>query len=154
MGSCVSLTVVKIVKRPLPKGLNRRLKRAVEIVLKGEGWTTPSAISIVLCDDETIHDLNRQFLRHDYPTDVLSFVLGETLADDGSIRWHGEIIISVDTAARHAHRFRHPLERELLHLAIHGTLHLLGYNDATPQQRRRMRRKELAYLKQLDDLTD
>jgi len=108
----------------------------------------PATISIVLCDDRTIHELNIRYLGHDHPTDVLSFNLS---ADEGGGERGkglvGEIIISVETAERNAKRFRQTLEQELLRLAVHGTLHLLGYDDATPEQRRRMRWKERKYLK-------
>lgn len=60
----------------------------------------------------------------------------------------GDIVISVETAARNAKRYRQTLERELVRLVIHGTLHLLGYSDATPKQRRKMALKELRYLRQ------
>ncbi|MFN3421507.1 MAG: rRNA maturation RNase YbeY [Armatimonadota bacterium] len=118
-----------------------KLKRAVETVLKCEGLETSATVSLVLCDDRTIRELNIRYLGHDYPTDVLSFPLseGELLV--------GEIIISVETAERNAKRFRQTLEQELLRLAIHGTLHLLGYDDATSQQRKKMGRKERKYLK-------
>lgn len=125
----------------MPKGLKGKLKRTVETVLKCEKLKTSATVSLVLCDDRTIHELNIRYLGHDYPTDVLSFPLseGELLV--------GEIIISVETAERNAKRFRQTLEQELLRLAIHGTLHLLGYDDATSQQRKRMRQKERRYLK-------
>ncbi len=141
MTHSVSVSVLKIINRPMPKGLKGKLKRTVETVLKCEKLETSANVSLVLCDDRTIHELNIRYLGHDYPTDVLSFPLseGELLV--------GEIIISVETAERNAKRFRQTLEQELLRLAIHGTLHLLGYDDATSQQRKRMRQKERRYLK-------
>jgi len=124
------------------------LRQAVEKVLDGEGVKGPATIDIVLCDDSTIRELNKRFLNHDYPTDVLSFLLSENQvvygAEQGLV---GEIIISVETAERNAKRFRQTLENETLRLAIHGTLHLLGYDDETYSQRRTMRRKERQYLK-------
>lgn len=109
---------------------------------------TSATISIVLCDDRTIHELNIRYLGHDYPTDVLSFLLGgDELIGRKRKDLVGEIIISVETAERNAKKFRQTLEQELFRLAIHGTLHLLGYDDAKPQQRRRMREKERKYLK-------
>lgn len=114
-------------------------------------------VSLVLCDDDLIHELNLRYLGHDYPTDVLSFPLGaETtqpnkngLPGEPEGQMLGEIIISVETAERNAKKYRQTLESELLRLAIHGTLHLLGYDDETPHQRRLMRRKERIYLKRL-----
>lgn len=135
----------------MPKGLKGKLKRAVETVLKGEKTGIPTTVSLVLCDDKTIRELNLRFLGHDYPTDVLSFPLNEgELIEQAGKGLVGEIIISVETAERNAMKFRQTLERELVRLAIHGTLHLLGYDDATPKQRKKMREKERKYLKLVD----
>jgi len=124
------------------------LKQAVERVLEEEGVRGPATIDIVLCDDSTIQELNKRFLNHDYPTDVLSFLLSEGQGTFGVEQGlAGEIIIGVETAERNAKHFRQTLESELLRLAIHGTLHLLGYDDATYSQRRAMRRKERQYLR-------
>jgi probable rRNA maturation factor len=124
------------------------LRQAVEKVLDREGVKEPATIGIVLCDDPTIQELNKRFLNHDYPTDVLSFLLSEGSRASGTEQGLvGEIIISVETAERNAKRFRQTLESELLRLAIHGTLHLLGYDDATNSQRRAVRRKERQYLR-------
>ncbi|MCS3918682.1 rRNA maturation RNase YbeY [Fervidibacter sacchari] len=118
------------------------------MVLDGEGVKEPATIDIVLCDDPTIQELNKRFLNHDYPTDVLSFLLSGSQGMCGvEQRLVGEIIISVETAERNSKRFRQTLESEILRLAIHGTLHLLGYDDETYSQRRTMRRKERQYLK-------
>ncbi len=123
------------------------MRNAVQVTLQGEGLEEPVSISLVLCGDATIQALNRQFLGHDYPTDVLSFPLNAPMPDGH--RLLGEIVISVETAERNARRYRQPSERELLRLVIHGTLHLLGYDDSTPENRRRMRQKELAYLRKV-----
>ncbi len=151
----VRITVLKSHRfPPLPKVLKGKLKRAIELVLSGEKQPANISLSIVLCDDATIHDLNRRFLNHDYPTDVLSFLLADdTLSSERFVPakeqvW-GEIIVSVETAHCQARRYRQTLEEELVRLTIHGLLHLLGYDDATPEQRRKMRRKERFYLKQV-----
>ena len=91
-------------------------------------------ISIVLTDDETIHDYNRDFRGVDRPTDVLSFPAseGEELIGipDGHL---GDIMISVETAERQAKELGHSTEREIAFLAVHGTLHVLGYDHMTPE---------------------
>lgn len=108
-------------------------------------------ISIVLVDDFNIMELNKRFLNHDYPTDVLSFPMSvETKLKNESEGLVGEILISAETAQRNAKRYRQTFERELMRLAIHGTLHLLGYNDSTAIQKREMRRKERKYLAWLE----
>ncbi len=120
-------------------------------MLKGERIRTPAIVSVVLCDDKTIQELNLRYLGHDYPTDVLSFPLSEGELT-GQTKLVGEIIISVETAERNAKKYRQTLEQELSRLAVHGTLHLLGYDDATPQQRRKMRGKERKYLKLVETI--
>jgi probable rRNA maturation factor len=99
-----------------------------------------STVSIVLTDDETVRALNRDFREVDRPTDVLSFPLAdpETLKDPSEPVFLGEIYISLDTARAQARAARRPFGREVAHLTIHGLLHLLGYDHATPPQRRRM----------------
>ncbi len=91
-------------------------------------------ISIVLTDDETIHGYNRDFRGVDRPTDVLSFPSseGEELIGipDGHL---GDIMISVETAERQAKELGHSTEREIAFLAVHGTLHVLGYDHMTPE---------------------
>lgn len=151
MARSVFISVLKITNRPMPKRLKERLKRAVETVLKGERIKTPAIVSVVLCDDKTIQELNLRYLGHDYPTDVLSFPLSEGELT-GQTKLVGEIIISVETAERNAKKYRQTLEQELSRLAVHGTLHLLGYDDATPQQRRKMRGKERKYLKLVETI--
>ena len=77
-----------------------RLKEGVQRVLAGEG-IAKATISLAVVDDPTMHELNRKYLNHDYPTDVLSFLLEE---DDEHLE--GEIIISADYAAREAAHFQ------------------------------------------------
>ena len=119
------------------------LQQAVRLVLTGES-VDESEISVALVDDATMHVLNRKYLQHDYPTDVLSFLLstpGEPL--------EGEIIVSADTAAREARRYGWSLSDELLLYVIHGTLHLVGYDDASDADRASMRANERHYLVEL-----
>jgi probable rRNA maturation factor len=117
-----------------------RLKRGAEAVLRDAGIVDGS-LSIAVVDDRTIHDLNRQYLAHDHPTDVLSF----TLAEDAA-RLEGEVVASAETAARAAAQFGWTAEDELLLYVIHGTLHLVGYDDATDLLRSKMRAAEQRYL--------
>lgn len=118
--------------------------------MQGEGFFSCKEVSVVLLNDENIRELNRCFLNHDYPTDVLSFRLDEdTQMQPRKETLVGEIIISVETAQRNAKRYKQTLEKELIRLVIHGTLHLLGYEDAKEKQRRKMKRKEKNYMRQL-----
>ncbi|MFM8251963.1 MAG: rRNA maturation RNase YbeY [Planctomycetota bacterium] len=118
----------------------RRLRTAIRQVL-ADAHCDQAAISVAIVDDPTIHQLNVRFLQHDYPTDVLSFLLS-----DPSQPIEGEIIVSADTAARAAREYGWQLADELLLYVIHGTLHLVGYDDHQPRDLARMRRQERRHL--------
>ncbi len=120
----------------------RRLKRAVKQVL-AEAGIKSGEISIGIVTDERMHELNRQYLQHDYPTDVLSFVLD---SDDEAQSLDGEIIASADYAAREADRYGWTTDDELLLYVIHGSLHLVGHDDHTPDGRAAMRAAETRHL--------
>lgn len=117
-----------------------RLCQGARAVLAGEGMHT-ATLSLAVVDDPQIHELNRQFLQHDYPTDVLSFLL-----DSGEGALEGEVIVSADTAAREAQRFGTSTADELLLYVIHGTLHLCGFDDTTEKAAAAMREREAHYL--------
>lgn len=102
------------------------------------------AVSLAVVDDATIHDLNRRFLGHDYPTDVLSFPL-----DDHDGRLEGEVVVSTDTAATAAKELGWSIAEELALYVIHGMLHLVGYRDHGHRETVRMRLAENRYLQQL-----
>jgi probable rRNA maturation factor len=146
-----TLTILPPLPRRWQNKLARKIRHAVQVTLRGEGLEEPVQVSLVLCDDATIHALNRQFLGHDYPTDVLSFPLNAP-TPTASTCWAKSSSAWRPPSAT-PRRYRQPLERELLHLVIHGILHLLGYDDTTPENRRRMRRKELAYLRKVTGKT-
>jgi probable rRNA maturation factor len=120
-----------------------RLRRAVTQILTDAGLSN-ATISIAIVDDATIHDLNRRFLQHDYPTDVLSFVLEQTEAC-----LDGEIIISANYALKSAHEYRWSADDELLLYVVHGTLHLVGHDDQDDDSLALMRDRERHYLSQL-----
>jgi len=83
-------------------------------------------VSLAFVGEQAIRTLNRKFMKKDRPTDVLSFPLGDT-GPDGTF-YLGDIVISVPVAARQAREKGHSLDREMRLLAIHGFLHLLGYD--------------------------
>ena len=116
--------------------LLRRLNRAMEAAGEAD-----SEVSLSLVDDDEIQALNREWRQEDKPTDVLSFSLteGEILDEvPGMPSLLGDIVISVETAARQAAATERTLDAELLHLAVHGLAHLLGYDHATPDEERIM----------------
>ena len=89
--------------------------------------------------------INRQFLRHDYVTDVISFPLGA--GDEPGAQ--GEIYVNLDRARRQAHEYGVTFAGETRRLLIHGMLHLLGYKDGTANQKARMSRREDLILSRL-----
>jgi len=93
--------------------------------------------SISIVDDPTIHRLNREHLDHDWPTDVISFVFDN---EDDEI--DGEIIASIDTAARLAQQAAWTTDDELLLYIVHGLLHFAGLDDINPKDRDEMRQAE------------
>ena len=93
-------------------------------------------ISYIFCDDEKILEVNRQYLQHDYYTDIITF--DYTAGDKIS----GDLFISLDTVRTNAEQFEQPYERELHRVIIHGILHLCGINDKGPGEREIMERHE------------
>jgi probable rRNA maturation factor len=129
------------------------LRRAVLCVFAHEN-VTASDVSLVLTGDEEIHRLNREFLNHDYPTDVLSFPLSDDDSPSASAasqprRVEGELIVSLDTARRVADREGWSLEAEVVLYVVHGLLHLCGYDDQTDVTRLMMRKREREILSAL-----
>lgn len=90
-------------------------------------------VSIALVDDPAMHALNKQYRGKDKPTDVLSFAMSDGEPMPGMPALLGDVVISVDTALRQAETVGHSLADEVSQLAIHGVLHLLGYDDVTDE---------------------
>ncbi len=121
-----------------------RLKKGISAVLTDAGIES-AEISVGVVNDQRMHELNRQFLEHDYPTDVLSFVLEY---DEERNALDGEVIASSDYAAREAERYGWTMNDELLLYVIHGCLHLVGHDDTTDDAKAEMTAAEAKYLKQ------
>ena len=102
-----------------------------------------SEISIAIVDDPTIRMLNKQYLDHDYETDVISFALDYQESTGELV---GQLIVSTDTAQRMANEFGGNMQDELLLYVVHGTLHLVGYDDKDPSVVDEMRDAEKKYL--------
>ena len=100
-------------------------------------------ISVAVVDDETIARLNWQYLRHRGPADVLSFLLDQS---DGL---EGEVVVGAQTALRTAPHYGWPPHDELLLYVVHGTLHLVGHDDASPALRAEMQKRETDVLEKL-----
>jgi probable rRNA maturation factor len=120
-----------------------RLEALADAVMDAEGLP-PGELGVVVTDDETIRELNREYAGDDTPTDVLAFSLreGEEFASPDGVLRLGEVIISYPTAQRQAAEVDRPVEEEIDHLLVHGVLHLLGYDHAEPAEEERMRARE------------
>jgi len=120
------------------KGQKRRVAKTLRYLLREEGLTD-CTLSVTLVDEARIQELNEQFLGHDEPTDVISFDLSD--GGEGE-ELSGEIVLSAERASAEAgRRGGHPVG-ELLLYAVHGTLHLLGYDDQEPAEAERMQARE------------
>ncbi|MEM6366076.1 MAG: rRNA maturation RNase YbeY, partial [Planctomycetota bacterium] len=94
--------------------------------------------------DATIHQINRQFLDHDYPTDVISFGYE---CDPPQVS--GDVVVSVETAERQAESHGASVAEELLLYVVHGCLHLVGLDDKCDETRKAMRLAEVDVLNQI-----
>ncbi len=97
-------------------------------------------ISIVFCSDNYILDINQRFLQHDYFTDIITFDYCE------GDRLSGDLFISVDSVRENSIEYGTEFSDELNRVIVHGLLHLVGYDDHTPEQTAVMREKEDFYL--------
>jgi len=112
-----------------------------------EGAIRNGKINVVLVDSDTIRRYNRDFLQHDYPTDAISFPL-EDRRNEGYLE--GEVLVCTEIAKDRATEFGWTAEEELLLYIVHGMLHLIGFDDVTPEQQAVMQEKERNYLATLD----
>lgn len=141
-------------KITLGEYLEQRLQDGLNAVARLHNLSDMTEVDITIVDDEEIHSLNREYRNVDRPTDVLSFALDEDGGEPelvGGPEEHllGDIIISAETAQRQAEEFGHGLEREIVYLAVHGLLHLLGYDHMTDEDKVVMRAKEEEALREI-----
>jgi probable rRNA maturation factor len=122
-------------------GNKTALKAFLEKQLKKEG-ITPVALQYVFCSDTYLLDINKQFLNHDYYTDIISFDLSEVKG-----QLIGDIYISVDRVKENAKTHKTHILQELLRVVFHGALHFCGYKDKKPADIKLMRAMEDRWLK-------
>lgn len=111
--------------------------------------TSHIELAIVLADDSAIRTLNRDWRKRDAPTNVLAFPTKGAAADRRTPWLLGDIVIAYETTAREAVAQGKLLEHHLAHLAVHGFLHLLGYDHNTTRAAKKMEQLEVAILKRL-----
>jgi probable rRNA maturation factor len=121
----------------------KKVKEWAQKILKQLGLERKE-LSILLVDDKEIKRLNSQYLGRKRPTNVIAFPM-----DGPNEHLLGDIVISTETAQKEAEKLNLPFEEHLARLLIHGILHLLGYEDQTKSQYRKMRQKEEELLQYL-----
>lgn len=108
----------------------------IKSIIQSEGFQLKH-LNYILCSDTYLHDINKEYLDHDTYTDILTF----NQSDDPALI-ESDIYISIDRILDNSENNNEPFEKELHRVMIHGVLHLIGFNDKTPEQKMLMRKKE------------
>ncbi len=119
----------------------RRISRWLSSVAESEGYRI-TELSYIFCSSQRLLEMNRQFLGHDYYTDVITFDYGNR--HEGWVS--GDVFIDVGTVADNAAQYGATRNEEMLRVIVHGLLHLCGQKDKTPRTNAQMHRKEDRYL--------
>ena len=123
----------------MPRLNEEKMKNWIEAVVRSHDKNVGN-LTYIFCDDEYILSINRQFLQHDYYTDIITFDYSY------SHRISGDMVISLDTVRSNAEQIGVGYNTELLRVIIHGILHLCGINDKGPGEREIMESHENAAL--------
>ena len=124
------------------------LRRWIEEVIRREGYQA-GEINYIFCSSDYHRQMNRDFLGHDYYTDVITFEERESRLEDGVVA--GEVYIDVATVTDNAELYNSLPINEMRRVIVHGALHLCGHKDKTPWAEKNMRRMETRNLKLLRD---
>jgi probable rRNA maturation factor len=124
------------------------LRAAARAALTNQAAPAPSELTVMVAGDGVLRTLNRKYLGHNRPTDVLSFPSRERDPANGRL-YLGDIAISYPQARQTATLARHPIKAELQLLIVHGVLHLLGHDHAEPADKARMWAAQGAILSKL-----
>ena len=112
----------------------------ISSAVRKEGFKA-GAINIILCSDKYLRKMNKEFLQHDYNTDIITF----DLTEDPSVI-SGDLFISLERVVENAITFETTVTKELHRVMIHGVLHLCGYSDKSKVKQKEMRSREDFYL--------
>ncbi len=118
----------------------RKTKSWLQSIIKAEGFSL-NQLNYIFCSDEYLLNVNRQYLDHDFYTDIITFDNSE---EEAVVE--GDIFISIDRVKDNAQELNKPFEEELRRVLAHGILHLVGYDDKEDEQEQEMRAKEDFYL--------
>lgn len=117
-----------------------KINRWIKTVANSKGFFRIT-LNYVFCSDAQLLAMNREFLGHDYYTDIITFdTLDDQVIKKSSLS--GDIFISVDTVSINSKTYNSSFEDELLRVMMHGVLHLMGYDDHTPEEENEMHRQE------------
>lgn len=111
-----------------------KTKKWITTIVNNEAQKTGD-INIIFCSDEYLLQVNKQYLDHDYYTDIITF-------NYNTDKVSGDLFISIDRVAENAEKQNVPRGTEMQRVIIHGVLHLLGYNDKSPEEEKVIRQKE------------
>lgn len=118
------------------------VKRWLKQVAVGAGYSIGD-LNYIFCSDSYLLEMNKQYLGHDYFTDIITF---DNREDPGSRKVDGDIFISIDTVRANGEEYGEGFDRELHRVIAHGLLHLTGYDDGTEAEQKQMREAENAAL--------
>lgn len=128
---------------PMPTIDKTKVERWIRAVAAQYGYSV-GELNYIFCDDEKILSINREFLQHDYYTDVITFDY------TAHARVNGDIFISLDTVHSNSEKENINFIHELHRIIIHGLLHLTGQEDKTPESKAQMTEKENIALSNID----
>lgn len=126
-------------KIPIDSSIRQKIRQAINKTVSSEGKLKGAQITILLVNNKNIGDLNLAYLGKPGPTDVLSFDITDKKRNKDYLI--ADIVISTDASVKNARIYKTMPAQELLLYAIHGVLHLLGYNDNTATKQKAMQRK-------------
>ena len=124
--------------------INKRiLEKYIKLLVAKELYQVGN-ITMIFCSDAYLLEVNKQYLNHDYYTDIVTFDYRENSVISG------DLFISFDRIKENAANFKATVKEELFRVVFHGVLHLIGYNDKTEEEQKEMRQKENFYLSEVD----
>ncbi|HTZ11159.1 MAG TPA: rRNA maturation RNase YbeY [Candidatus Margulisiibacteriota bacterium] len=135
----------KLITRNLQKKIPihpKRIKEAILKVFSQEALNKPGEITVSFVTDRAIRKLNSRYLKQDRPTDVLAF----DISGRGAKEFYADIVVSAETAIRNSRIFKTTPEYEIFLYAVHGALHLCGYEDDTDAKGKVMQQKAVKIL--------
>ena len=125
------------------------LRKWITEVIRQEGYEV-GEINYIFCSSDYHRQMNRDFLGHDYYTDVITFEERESRLEEGIVA--GEVYIDVATVTDNAEIYNSLPINEMRRVIVHGALHLCGHKDKSPWAEKQMRRRENKYLKLLSEM--